>query len=297
MGYRVGFRALGSIFEDIRLGQIFSDFVGDFFGFPERFARIAPQLIDEGDEFISAKARRRVDLADGVLQAVSGIDEERVAHVVAMQVIEGLEVVQVDEHDRAVLFAGRGGVDGERELVDEEAPVGQLGQRVVGGLPEHFVALALGFADVLHDPDGSASGIAVDDALGQEVDPKFAAILAAHAMLAVKVAALPEHGPHAVDEVGVKLVGDMDEARGLPKHVLFGIAEHFAGESANQIKDAVFGDDDSDKGIVQNSMELALLLGSEALSFRQGASQVGSGPQPRFVWLSFGRRGVFRHVG
>ena len=99
---------------------------------------------DDG-EFIAAQARHRVRLAHAALDAVRALGQQQVASIVAEQVVDLLEAVQVDEQQRHLQAAARGLAYFLIEPVAEQATVGQTGQRVeIGMVPDPLVRHLLG---------------------------------------------------------------------------------------------------------------------------------------------------------
>ena len=84
-------------------------------------------------ELLAAEARHRVHRPDAVAERVGDRLEDHVAGLVAVRVVDALEVVDVDhQHERRLAGAGDA-VDlaGERQL--EVAAVGQAGERIAAG--------------------------------------------------------------------------------------------------------------------------------------------------------------------
>ena len=91
------------------------------------------QLVQHDHELVAAQARHRVLAPHAGLQALGHLLQQQVAHFVPHGVVEGLEVVQVQEQQGAVLAAAHAGRDELLHAVHEQAAVGQVGQRVVEG--------------------------------------------------------------------------------------------------------------------------------------------------------------------
>ena len=91
----------------------------------------AVEAVEQDRELVAAEARDGVGRAHALAQALGDRDEQLVADRVAERVVDGLEVVDVDEQHGD----GRIGLR-ERlvDAVDEQRAVGQPGQRVVVGL-------------------------------------------------------------------------------------------------------------------------------------------------------------------
>jgi hypothetical protein len=84
----------------------------------------------ENDELVPADAGNRVALPDDRLEAPRGRPQHDVTRLVAPRVVDPLEAVEVDDHQRERLTRAPG--PGERLLnaVVEELPVRETGQRV-----------------------------------------------------------------------------------------------------------------------------------------------------------------------
>ena len=84
------------------------------------------------------------------------LDQQLVAHVVAAGLVEDLEVVEIDEQKRPFSPATAAARQRLLQTVQEQATVGQLGQRIVVGevLDLLFRRLALGDVDQRADVVG-----------------------------------------------------------------------------------------------------------------------------------------------
>ena len=78
-------------------------------------------------------AHQRVFLPDGGAQPFGDRPQQVVADVVAQRIVDGLEVVEIQEQDADATLFAVGGVDRLGEAVEQQGAVGQSGQRVVGG--------------------------------------------------------------------------------------------------------------------------------------------------------------------
>ncbi len=102
---------------------------------------------ERDDELVAAEPGRRVAVADGAPQALADRHQQGVAGVVAVAVVDRLEVVDVEKEDRQLPLRGAVGI-GRGQAFGEEAAVRQRGQRIEEGLaPEQLhERLALGQA-------------------------------------------------------------------------------------------------------------------------------------------------------
>ena len=98
-----------------------------------RFAHFA-----QDDEFVAAQSRNGVLGAQSLADALRQVDEQRVAGMVAVGVVDRLETVQVEEQHREIALAPAGAFDGLLHAVFEQNAVGQLGERVVQGQLHQF---------------------------------------------------------------------------------------------------------------------------------------------------------------
>ena len=85
-------------------------------------------------ELLAAIASREVDVPDPRTEDLADGPQNGVARRVAVAVVDGLEVVQVQEHERERVADAVGAAPLERELLVEGAPVREAGQAVDGRL-------------------------------------------------------------------------------------------------------------------------------------------------------------------
>ncbi len=111
--------------------------------------------LQQDGELVAAEARGRVRLAKRAAQALADRAEERVAGAVAQAVVDGLEVVDVDEEDgEAVVAPGEPG-QRERQPVLEERAVGEPRQTVVEGLVAELLLQPLAVGHVAAGQDAA----------------------------------------------------------------------------------------------------------------------------------------------
>src|SRR5256714_12153432 len=85
-------------------------------------------------ELLAAVARRQVDLPGARIENRADAPEDGVAGLVAVSVVDALEIVEIDQQRRQRVAHPLGAPPFERELVVEGASVGQAGQRIGCGL-------------------------------------------------------------------------------------------------------------------------------------------------------------------
>ena len=122
-----------------------ADFLGHLCRRMGRAVQVIGQVRQQHDEFVAADARHRVGLAHQLCQPFSRQAQQRVAGGMAARVIDVLEVVEVDEHQRTDFMVARRGGQQVGDAVHQQAPVGQARQHVVEGqaVDVRFRSLAL----------------------------------------------------------------------------------------------------------------------------------------------------------
>jgi hypothetical protein len=96
---------------------------------------------------------------DRPAQALADLAQHRVAAAVAERVVDRLEAVEVDEQHREARLDLVDAADGSEQLVLEDEPVRQLGQRVVVG---DLLQIGIGLAQRLFEAVGAIDEVALD---------------------------------------------------------------------------------------------------------------------------------------
>ena len=146
---------------------------------PDRFLRVV-EVAHDDHELVASVARHEVALAHRRDHAFSGRAQQRVADGVPERVVDVLEVVEVDEQDRGAEPRAPARGQGPVELVEDERPVGEPGERVVArGVLERGLG-GDGGGGVPHGRDDRSLGSAVDveQRAGAGVDPHPRAVAA-----------------------------------------------------------------------------------------------------------------------
>jgi hypothetical protein len=107
------------------------------------------------DELVAADARDGVGLAHAVFQACRDLFQHLVARFVAMGIVDRLEAVEVEQHDRHVIARATRCSERLRNPVVEEPAIRQAGQLVVVRQRAHFLLAPLALGDVGIHPDRS----------------------------------------------------------------------------------------------------------------------------------------------
>ena len=106
-------------------------------------------------KLIAAQTRHRIDFTDAGHQPRGHLDQQQIAHAMAMRVIERFEVVQVQQHQRTVLPGALAAGQGLLQPLVQHAPVGQARQAVVIGQVADLLLGLFALGDVGVDYDGA----------------------------------------------------------------------------------------------------------------------------------------------
>jgi hypothetical protein len=135
----------------------------DLFGDGPRLVRglfgVCAQILDQQHEFIAAQPAHDIHFADARGEPLGDFPQKKVAGRMAKRVVQLLEVVEIHEKQRPLEVPPR--VDGHAlaQLLQQQAPVGQPGQRVEEGqIPDLFLG-QLRLRDV--PQDGKNAGLSV----------------------------------------------------------------------------------------------------------------------------------------
>ncbi len=160
-----------------RLGQALGD------------GRRVASVLEQDRELVAAEAGARVAVPQAGADAVGDLQQQLVARLVPEAVVDGLEVVEVEEQDRDRFLERLAQGQGVLDPVAEQAAIGQVGEGIVEGLVGELLLELLALADVTgveHEPsdawvldrvadrglDGDPVAVAVAPA---EFDPRLVA--------------------------------------------------------------------------------------------------------------------------
>ncbi|KEH14393.1 hypothetical protein GY15_05765 [Delftia sp. 670] len=116
-----------------------------------RMHGVLAQVLQQHDEVIAAVAGQRGLGPQGLRQALGNHAQQHIAKLQPQAVVEGLEVVHVQQHDGAAAPAPAAGGQRLLQPVHQQAAVGQAGERVVEGQAADFLFGGLALALVLQD--------------------------------------------------------------------------------------------------------------------------------------------------
>ena len=256
--------ARGRQIEQVRLVELGLDLARDALGL-HRGEAGGVEVFENDDELVAAHARHRVAFTDAAFQATGGVHQQLVADIVAERVVERLEIVEVDQHQRPVpVMAGAAG-QGAPQPVEHQAPVGQAGQGVVERQLADFFLGGLAEGHVVEHPDMTLHLARVsDDGCHGDFDREHLAVLAPVPDLSLPVMLLFQAAHDGL--VGVLAVDDRLDERGV-------LAQRFfPGIAGDQLESTVDGDDGvfgvgdhhGVGGVFEDGRGQAQLIGGEA---------------------------------
>jgi hypothetical protein len=97
------------------------------------------QFIQHHHELVAAEPCHGVGLADAALQPLCHLDQQQVADDVPVRVIQRLEVVEIEEHQRAIASRCACWPPWSGQAVIEQPAIGQIGEHVVEGQVPHLL--------------------------------------------------------------------------------------------------------------------------------------------------------------
>ena len=107
-------------------------------------------VVDDQHKLIAAQPRHGVATAQAARQARSHLLEQLITRRMAQAVVDELEVVQVDEHQRQVVAHARSTRYALRDAVVQQHPVGQAREQVVVGLALQLLLVVAPLGNILH---------------------------------------------------------------------------------------------------------------------------------------------------
>ena len=122
----------------------------DRFRLRARFDRMFAQVFQYQHEFVAAQAGHGIVFAHAGCKPLCNLLQQQIADVMSERIVQRLEMIEVDEQQRAFSPAARAGYDRMLQPVLEQPPVGQFCERVIERqmLNLLFCRLALGDIDL-----------------------------------------------------------------------------------------------------------------------------------------------------
>ena len=174
----------------------------------EAIRSAAPTLdsLEEQGELVAAEPGHSVAGPQDRAQPVRGFDQEPVAGVVPEAVVDGLEMVEVTEHQGQRAATPKASL-GEQHPVRQQGAVGQPGEGVVHGLMGELRLGLLALGDVLHLGDQvEGLPVLVADRREAERDPDDMSVRADVALLGHVTPPLASHQLIESLHLGIEIV-------------------------------------------------------------------------------------------
>ena len=179
---------------------------------------------------------KRAAVSDGPdrgRDALGDLEQQLIAGGVAEAVVDGLEVVEVEEDDRQAELLAPGAGDRVAHALVEQRAVGQVGDRVVEGLVGELLLEGLALAHVAAVEDDAADRGVLEQVGVQDLEVPDAAVAVREQALDRLGPAARAHDPppEATQQADV-LVGVQQTLEGLADELLGGEAEHLLDRRA-----------------------------------------------------------------
>ena len=223
---------------------------------------VAGRVEHEHRELVAAEAGDGVGGPDRPLEAPSDDPQQLVAGVVAEAVVDHLEAVEVEQHQRHPLTLVSDAAERPLQPVHELGPVGQPGELVVAGRVLEALGDRLALRDVLDLADDELRAVGLRDVGERQRGPHRAAVGPDVALLELVVASrLPAQllGGELVEApvVGVRELLDV-----AAEQLVGAVAEH-PGEGAVHLDERAvhLGERHPDRGVLEGGAESLLGVG------------------------------------
>ena len=118
-----------------------------------RFAAGVAEVLDHEHKFVTTESGHRIAFPHAGLQAACHLDQQSVAHIVTERVVERLEVVQIQEQQCTITAVAAAGGHRLLQAIEQQAPIGQVSQRIVEGKVADFFLGRLACGNVLKHAD------------------------------------------------------------------------------------------------------------------------------------------------
>ncbi len=107
-----------------------ADLFAEFVRFGYRFDFTGPQIVQNDDKFIATEAGNRIAFAHRGDQSRRNFDEDLISSLMPQRIVDGFEIVHVDEQQCAEMASAFAGGKLVIEAVQQQATVRKIGQRV-----------------------------------------------------------------------------------------------------------------------------------------------------------------------
>ena len=187
---------------------------------------VAPDRLQQDHEFVAAEAGDEIGGTDDVFQPPRHPAQELVADMVALGVVEHLELVEVDEEKRMPPAVVAARPEGHLQSFHQRRAVGQAGQRIAVGeiVDTPLGLLALGDVGEEAVPEHRAVGLALRHRLAE--DPAHRPALLDDPIFRLPRIERPRRSAHSFEQGGsVVRMDEREDERGVVDDLLGGDPE------------------------------------------------------------------------
>ena len=130
----------------------------------------AVRLLEQDGEFVATETSRGIGGACGVTEPLGNRHQQLVTGGMTQAVVDGLEVVDVDEQHGDRVPAPRGTVESVADTIGEERSVRQTGEGVVECLMDELILQLASLGDVVRGDDDALDGRVVEQVADHAFD-------------------------------------------------------------------------------------------------------------------------------
>ena len=173
-------------------------------------------VLEQEGELVAAEARGGVARAHARCKPLRDLGEHLVAGRVPEAVVDRLEVVEVEEHDRDAAVLAAIARDRVAHALREQCAVGEPGDRVVEGLVRELLLEGLALAHVAAVEDDAADVLVVDEIRAVDLELLRRAV-AVHERALHDMRLVPRHRSDVLQQLAhAPAIRDVDELRERP---------------------------------------------------------------------------------
>ena len=203
-------------------------------------------VLQQDGELVAAEAGGGVSGADAGGDPLGHLEQHPVSGGVPETIVDGLEVVQVDEDDGHPDALAQRACHGVANALVEQRAVGEVGDRIVEGLVGELLLELLALGDVAAVEDDPADGVVVEEVGVQDLEVTQLAVLGLQQALDDLGTAGGTGAAGEAAQQAPLLLGVQQRLEGLTDHIVGGVAQDALDRRA-LVRDRVVGAQDGDE--------------------------------------------------
>ena len=252
------------LLQPIGFAQRQHNLAGDTVGMGCGVLDMRTDRLDQDHEFVASQTGHAVVDANTSAQALRNLLQQHVTHGMAQAVIEAFEMIEVEEHQRAMGFGAFGRRHRLLQPVKQQATIGQIGQRVIESQPVNILELLTFQRDVTHQAEEGDA--AIDGQPRYRQAHRKTAAIAAQAGDLARAAGLADPAWNELFPMPLRISHQQRDIA--PQHIVLRVAEDGAGGMVERFDQPlrIDGDEAIDQ-IVENRL---LVLGGFAQGLAAG---------------------------